>query len=346
MSAAAPTPDVDGFVVGYRVWRLRVDGALVSAGAGATTWTRGVNTAACQRRRHHAPAERCSCGLYAMHNPPPAASPGIVGVVRAHGDLQAQRDGFRAEHAEVVALVKRRPRATACERRAAARYGVALVHLRELEHVAAEHGAPLDTGHRPATPQRWVADMFPAVGRADSTLARRYEQVAGRLRSRAFARALALRAVEWVALAALLSGAYAGMSAIAGRSTSTWLVGVIAAAFTLTAAVTAARRRYGSGWLAPLHPWRDRAVAATGIPIALLAPGRLDADVVDALGWTVCWWVALMLLGELVWHHRPRAVAVTAAWVAAAGIAVAAGAPVVLVAAAVGGVHTRGNGTS
>lgn len=35
--------------------------------------------------------------------------------------------------------------------------------------------------------------MFPAVGRADRTLARRYDQVAGRLRSRAFARTLALR---------------------------------------------------------------------------------------------------------------------------------------------------------
>ena len=57
--------------------------------------------------------------------------------------MEAQRDGFRAEHAEVVALVKRRPRARARERRAAARYGVALIELHELEYVAAEHGAPL-----------------------------------------------------------------------------------------------------------------------------------------------------------------------------------------------------------
>ena len=341
---ATPAAAVDGFVVGYRVWRLRVDGALVSAGAGATTWRRGVNTAACPRRRHHAPHGRCSCGLYAMHDPPPAASPGIVGVVRAHGDLQAQRDGFRAEHAEVVALVKRRPRARVRERRAAARYGVALVQLHELEHVAAEHGAPLDLGHRPAA-QRSVADVFPAVGRVDRMLARRYDWLAGRLRLRPAGRLLALIILGWVALAALLAGAYLGVSAIAGRHGAAWLVATTAAAFSATVVVTAARRRYGSGWLAPVHPWRDEAVAAAGIPLALLGPGALDAGVVDALGWTVCFFVALMLLGGVVWYHRPRALAVTAAWLAAAGVAVAAGAPVVLVAAVVGVLHSHGRGT-
>ena len=335
---------VEGFVVGYRVWRLRVDGTLVSAGAGATTWQHGINTATCPRRRHHAPGARCTCGLYAMHDPPPAASPGVVGAVRAHGDLQAHRDGFRAEHAEVVALVKRRPRANARERRAAARYGVDLVQLDELEHVATEHGAALAAGHRPAA-QRSAADVFPVVGRVDRTLARRYAWLAGRLRLRPAVRLLALILLEWAALAAFLAAAYLGVSAIAGRDDGAWFVAATAAAFSPTVLASAARRRYGSGWIAPVTAWRDEAVAAAGIPIALLGPEHLDAGVVDALGWTVCFFVALMLLGAVVWHHRPRTLAITAAWLAAAGVAVAAGAPVVLVAAVVGVLHSHARGT-
>jgi hypothetical protein len=187
--------------------------------------------------------------------------------------------------------------------------------------------------------------VFPAVGRADRMLARRYDWLAGRLRLRPAGRQLALIILEWVALAALLAGAYLGASAIAGRDGAAWLVAATAAAFSATIVVTVARHRYGSGWLAPVHPWRDEAVAAAGIPIALLAPGHLDAGVVDALGWTVCFFVALMLLAGVVWYHRPRALAVAAAWLAAAGVAMAAGAPVVLVAAVVGVLHSQGKGT-
>lgn len=139
-------PDVMEHVVGYRGWRLRWDGRLASAGAGRTIWVPGVNTASCDPRSEHtAPAGDCTCGLYAFHDPPPAPSPGMVGAIRAHGDLESHHDGFRAQHAEVIALVQRGRRARRRERRAADVYGVPLVSLQELEHVAAEHGRPL--GH-------------------------------------------------------------------------------------------------------------------------------------------------------------------------------------------------------
>ena len=59
-------------MVGYRVWRLRRDGRLVSAGVGCTTWNTGVNVARCDARCERVPGGACGCGLYAFHDPPPA----------------------------------------------------------------------------------------------------------------------------------------------------------------------------------------------------------------------------------------------------------------------------------
>ena len=119
-------------------------------------------------------------------------------------------------------------RAHGRERRAAARYGVALVQLHELKHVAA--GARLLAGPRaPAGGAASVADVFPAVGRVDRMLARRYDWLAGRLRLRPAGRLLALIILEWVALAALLAGSYLGVSMIAGRDGAPWFVAATAA---------------------------------------------------------------------------------------------------------------------
>ncbi len=54
---------------------------------------------------HAAPDAACHCGIYAYHDPDNEhlVQP-IIGVIRAHGRIQVHAGGFRAEHAEVVAI--------------------------------------------------------------------------------------------------------------------------------------------------------------------------------------------------------------------------------------------------
>lgn len=137
-------------VAGYRGWRLLWNGELRAVGRGGITWMPGVNTAACAHGfAHQAPDLDCDCGLYADHHPGGRSDreDEIVGAVVAWGQLHVYRDGFRAEHARVVALARRpgtdRRRRTA-EEAAAQRYGASLVDRGELELVAGEHGDPVD----------------------------------------------------------------------------------------------------------------------------------------------------------------------------------------------------------
>ncbi|HVA20342.1 MAG TPA: hypothetical protein VMU55_09210, partial [Solirubrobacteraceae bacterium] len=103
---------------------------------------------------HEAPAEDCACGLYSWRRPveawahdPRACSAGLVaGAVAAWGHMQVCREGFRAEHARVVALAyppAMSRQALVKVRRAAARYRVDLVALDELQRAASGHGTPL-----------------------------------------------------------------------------------------------------------------------------------------------------------------------------------------------------------
>jgi hypothetical protein len=117
----------------------------------------GVNTAACAHAfAHHAPDPDCDCGLYAHHHPGGRSDreDEIAGAVVAWGQLHVYQDGFRAEHARVVALA-RQPRADRrrriAEDAAARRYSATLVDAGELELVAGElelvageHGDPVD----------------------------------------------------------------------------------------------------------------------------------------------------------------------------------------------------------
>ncbi len=156
------TPDFVEPVAGYRVWGLD-GGQRLRAWTAGTTWEPGVNRAGCHvglmgggpSRRHPAPNERCSCGLYALNDPRDARIGGgmtraggllVKGAIAAWGDLMVHPSGFRAELACVLALVLR-GRAGEEERArvqaAAEAYGVPVVDDRRLEAAALAHAAPI-----------------------------------------------------------------------------------------------------------------------------------------------------------------------------------------------------------
>jgi hypothetical protein len=153
-------------VVGYRSWRF--DSDRLKAIAWEEYWVPGVNTAQCHLTRgdrgrrwarlanhnpEHVPSHDCQCGLYAYHRPvnviPGGAIEGITGAVTAWGKMEVHPTGFRAQYAEIVALVSRN-KTIAETRRAARRYRVPVVYSKdELEAVALEHGSSLPSSALP-----------------------------------------------------------------------------------------------------------------------------------------------------------------------------------------------------
>lgn len=110
---------------GFRAWMVDAGGRLHPYTGQSGAWEVGVNTAACARGgRHVAPHQDCMCGLYAFHHlHPQLRGEPVVGAIAAWGDMEVHRDGFRAQHASVIALASNGRGARA----AAARYGVPLV---------------------------------------------------------------------------------------------------------------------------------------------------------------------------------------------------------------------------
>lgn len=164
-----PVPTFAQPVVGFRVWKLARDGMLLPRTLSALQrlevepWQPGRNDARCMylgrtRGPHSSPDQHCDCGLHAYHDVSQltraARADGLVaGAVTAWGDLQVHRGGFRAQHAQVVALAfPDSPGMAAPARAAARRYGVPLVTAAELQGCAAPYGAPLPASVRPA---RW-----------------------------------------------------------------------------------------------------------------------------------------------------------------------------------------------
>ena len=130
---------------GLRTWMLAASGTLVPYTGQVGPWEPGVNTAQCSRgAAHTAPAEDCTCGIYAFHHmSSQLRREPVVGAIAAWGDLDVYRDGFRAQHATVLALAGRRTTALV---RAAAHYGVPIVPRAALQPLA-----QLLTGALPAS---------------------------------------------------------------------------------------------------------------------------------------------------------------------------------------------------
>jgi hypothetical protein len=180
--SARDIPTFSECVIGYRAWRAGSDGLLWPLHSRRDPWKPGANTARCTRTwqtrlalrwlwgdqgqpifgaatKHDAPAEDCACGLYSWRRPAqrwyehPAlcTPPRVVGAVASWGRIQVHADGFRAEHACVVALAYPDGREHAPEEleTIAARYRADLVPLHGLESAARRHGSPLPDGIHP-----------------------------------------------------------------------------------------------------------------------------------------------------------------------------------------------------
>jgi hypothetical protein len=131
----AGRPLVAGTLRGYRTWRPLTrwahipDGALPLAAVTQRHVVWGTTlTARCTLPAgvpeppigfdHPAPSEGCTCGIYAWYEPDDTGilTARVFGVVQASGVVLMGDRGFRAQHAEIVAVVTRNRRlALACE---------------------------------------------------------------------------------------------------------------------------------------------------------------------------------------------------------------------------------------
>jgi hypothetical protein len=160
--AAAIAPDLVAPVVAFRAWRV-VDGRLLSPYI-PCRWEGPVMHAECYPANrtllfgrgwldapHEPPHRACQCGIYAYHRPGTQPYYGefecVEGIVTVWGRIEAHRDGLRAQHARVCALVER-PRVAEL----AARLGVDVVERDALTDAGARYGSPLPRALCPAAP--------------------------------------------------------------------------------------------------------------------------------------------------------------------------------------------------
>ncbi len=103
-----PILDEDGAALGYRTWRVSASGELRAVHRDSS-WVRGFTTSACQSCGSSL-LPRCKCGLYAHSRIWMAASDwgentSALGVVRGWGDVLVHETGWRAQHAQVLAVI-------------------------------------------------------------------------------------------------------------------------------------------------------------------------------------------------------------------------------------------------
>jgi hypothetical protein len=165
-------PDLISAVIGFRQWRLCGD-ELWSSRA-TQRWGRGVHTAHCPTHAHDAPANGCTCGIYAWYSPTPrgasALTPDLVaGAVALWGQIELHAHGMRAQHAIVVALAL--PFSWGAKRRRVLAVADALevpaVAARRLKATALGHGDLVPRRMRPpdTTPNKRAAPGEPAPAR-------------------------------------------------------------------------------------------------------------------------------------------------------------------------------------
>src|SRR4051794_26828540 len=100
-------PDLAGPILGWRVWRIAVDGELVSAYTPAGWPGRAPIVARCYEHpgRHEAPFEQCVCGIYACDDANAAlfyahrSGSAVVGRTKLWGRVVEHEAGWRAEQA-------------------------------------------------------------------------------------------------------------------------------------------------------------------------------------------------------------------------------------------------------
>ena len=130
---------VEDYLIGFRSWFVQGE-RLLPIFYQDNEWLPGENTARCgdglaggPKEPHPVPAPRCACGFYMRWSLSAAPSNEILGAVKASGRIiEHGEDGFRAEKAEIVALLDSGPRVAAI----AKAYGVpALGYSQLMQHV-------------------------------------------------------------------------------------------------------------------------------------------------------------------------------------------------------------------
>lgn len=179
------SPDLIQPVVGYRAWEPCGRTELCSHGLGGLEWQPGVNHAECRLRQvrtvelgrreaedtpHDAPGGDCECGLYCMHSISGellawGQRGAAVGAVVVWGRVAVHREGMRAEYARIVALglpdrAVLSPSLRQQHEQIAARYGVPLVPVVQLEEEALRHGIKLPEELLPEQPKRGREETF------------------------------------------------------------------------------------------------------------------------------------------------------------------------------------------
>lgn len=108
---------VPGFVRGFRSWLLNLSAVGLRSITREWYWHRGENKATCRGEScecktcreippyHAAPYPACSCGIYARYVDPNHGYAGIQGIIKATGNIVIGEVGFRAELAQIEALV-------------------------------------------------------------------------------------------------------------------------------------------------------------------------------------------------------------------------------------------------
>lgn len=164
------TPTLTETAIGFRRWRLS-DDRLVSIAAGEE-WPVGDVRAQCRLKHAHlAPARDCSCGLYALHQPPYAPSEidgHVWGVVAAWGQLQVHHDGFRAERMRALALIVDTAIARTAAMPAAARYGISVADTEAAILLGSEFGAIVPLEVRPDDTGLLLREILNAVTSRES----------------------------------------------------------------------------------------------------------------------------------------------------------------------------------
>jgi hypothetical protein len=170
----AVAPDLITAVIGFRQWRLH--GSELWSLRATDRWDGSVQTAHCESGTHAgpAPANGCTCGIYAWYDPPPrgaslATRELVAGAVAVWGQVELHAHGLRAQHAMLVALAlpfswgEKRRRILA----AAEPLGIPTVPARRLKATAMEHGEPIPRRMRPpdTTPNKRQAPGPPAPAR-------------------------------------------------------------------------------------------------------------------------------------------------------------------------------------
>jgi hypothetical protein len=152
----AAAPDLITAVIGFRHWRLL--GSELWSMRATERWEPGLHSAHCDDPGHDtpAPANGCTCGIYAWYEPPPrgaslTTTDLVAGAIAAWGQLELHAHGMRAQYATIVALAL--PWSRGSKRRRlvnAANYlGVVAVPARRLEPAAIEHGELIPRSMRP-----------------------------------------------------------------------------------------------------------------------------------------------------------------------------------------------------